>query len=81
MYYGVEGFFCKVILGVKGYFLFSIFWFFMGIEVDYGNSFKVNIFFSGNVILEIIKLIKDFVGEYKCIVENENGIVIKVVRF
>lgn len=80
MHYGVEGSSCKVILGVKGYPLPSTSWFFMGTEVDYGNSFKANISPSGNATLEVIKLTKDLVGEYKCTAENEHGTATKVVR-
>ncbi|XP_034299497.2 titin homolog isoform X7 [Magallana gigas] len=80
VHYGVEGSSCKVILGVKGYPLPSTSWFFMGTEVDYGNSFKANISPSGNATLEIIKLTKDLVGEYKCTAENEHGTATKVVR-
>lgn len=80
VHYGVEGSSCKVILGVKGYPLPSTSWFFMGTEVDYGNSFKAHISPSGNATLEIIKLTKDLVGEYKCTAENEHGTATKVVR-
>lgn len=76
----MEGSSCKVILGVKGYPLPSTSWFFMGTEVDYGNSFKANISPTGNATLEIIKLTKDLVGEYKCTAENEHGTATKVVR-
>lgn len=80
VHYGVEGSSCKVILGVKGYPLPSTSWFFMGTEVDYGNSFKAHISPNGNATLEIIKLTKDLVGEYKCTAENEHGTATKVVR-
>mgnify|MGYP003691630243 CR=1 FL=1 len=80
VHYGMQGSSCKVVLGVKGYPLPKTSWFFMGAELDYGSSFKAHISSSGNATLEILKLTKELVGEYKCIAENEHGTASKIVR-
>ncbi|XP_062595919.1 titin-like isoform X3 [Saccostrea cucullata] len=80
VHYGVAGTSCKVTLGVKGYPLPTTSWFFMGAEVDYGDNFKAHISPSGNATLEIIKLTRDLIGEYKCTAENEHGTATKIIK-
>ncbi|KAK3082883.1 hypothetical protein FSP39_007890 [Pinctada imbricata] len=78
--YGVEGRAAKLILPLRGYPLPRVSWFYMGERLECGDLFKASVSPAGMANLDIQRMSQERVGDYKCCVENEHGVAVKIVR-
>lgn len=78
--YGVEGQQAQICLGLRGFPLPTIQWFFKGKPLE--NDDKYNAFISpgGEATLTLNNVCPADIGEYKCNAENENGVAVKIVQ-
>ncbi|XP_064598573.1 obscurin-like isoform X2 [Liolophura sinensis] len=78
--YGVEGQQAQICLGLRGFPLPTIQWFFKGKPLENDDKYSAFISPGGEATLTVNDVCPADIGEYKCNAENEHGVAVKIVQ-